>query len=196
MRTLFKVQLAITIVTTIWMMLIAKDFVLNNGSSFSIMTLELPHDNGETEALIASMPATTKNAVAKQLNVDYIFMVSTYIGILLLCLIAIRRIKDINTLRKQINLPPGGNGWKKLLLILAVLQLLPWVLDIWENARIEQWLQTGSLHENIPFFTARTYLKFGIAFAGFFTAAGLLLLTMNKLNTLRNTKMKSIVRPV
>ncbi len=192
MKTLFKLLLAIAIVTTGWMSWLARDFKYPGDNHFSIMALELPADSASLTDMITNISPNTREAILKQLNVDYIFMAGCYLGILVLCLIAIRHITAINSLQKDLQKSQSGAVWKKLLMALALLQLLAWGLDVWENAQIEQWLQTGTVNNDIDFFKARVYIKFAIAFAGFFTAALLLLFTNSLPKKLSNQKIKSM----
>jgi hypothetical protein len=177
MKPLFALLLIIFLAATAWMSRIARDFKLKDNSNFSIMDLELPASAGAVQEKMADFLPGTRQAVLKQLNADYVFMAGCYPGILVLCLIALRRIATINSLQKDLQQKITGGGWKKLLAVLAILQLFAWGLDVWENAQIEQWLNTNMVNNNIAFFKARVYAKFAFALAGFFTAAGLLLLS-------------------
>ena len=193
MKTLFALLLLITVAATGLMSRIARDFKLQDGGKFSIMHLELPQSKEGINLLMAAFAPGTQKAVLNQLNADYIFMAGCYPGIVVLCLIAIRRITNLNALQKDLDKKQTGKEWKKLLLALAILQLFAWGLDVWENAQLESWLQAGAADDNIGFFKARTYLKFGIGFAGFFTAAFLLLLTMKLPEKLKKEILTSTV---
>jgi hypothetical protein len=141
---------------------------------------------------MASFAPGTQQAVLKQLNADYIFMAGCYPAILVLCLIAIRHLSRINAMQKDLGKAQTGEGWKKLLIVLALLQLLAWGLDVWENAQIESWLHAGVADDHIAFLKARTYTKFGIGFAGFLTSALLLLLTLKLPAKLVKEKLTSV----
>lgn len=191
MKTLFALLLVITVAATLSMSWIARDFKLHDGGKFSIMHLELPTGSDGINQLMAAFAPGTKEAVIKQLNTDYIFMAACYPGIMVLCLIAINRINNINGLQKDLNKEETGKGWKKLLFALVFLQLLSWGLDVWENTQLESWLRAGAADDNTGFLRARTYVKFGIGFAGFLTPACLLLLTTKLPEKLKRQKLTS-----
>jgi hypothetical protein len=192
MKTLFKLLLTIALLATGWMSWLAKDFKYPADKHFSIMALELPADSASLTDMITNITPATRQSVLKQLNADYIFMPGCYLAILVLCLIAIRHITNINSLKKDLQKLQSGAAWKKILMVLALLQLAAWGLDVWENAQIEQWLLTSSVNNDIGFFKAKVYIKFAIAFAGFFTAALLMLFTGSVPKKLSTEKSKSI----
>lgn len=190
MKTLFIVLLTIFIAATAWMSWIARDFKLKDNSRFSIMDFELPANAEAVKNMMTDFLPGTREAVLKQLNADYVFMAACYPGIMVLCLIALRRIKTVNGLQKDLQLKITGGFWKKLLTILAILQLVAWGLDVWENAQIEQWLKTNVINTDIAFFKARVYTKFAIGLGGFLTAAGLLLLSWRTPAKIKNSTIK------
>ncbi len=191
MKTLFALLLLIAVAASGMMSWTARDFKLQDGNKFSIMHLELPQSNERVNQLIASFAPGAHEAVIKQLNTDYIFMPGCYAGLMVLCLLAARRVTRINELQKDLGEQETGKGWKTLLLALVALQLLAWGLDVWENAQIESWLQSGQADDNIAFLRARTFLKFGIGLAGFFTSVFLLLLTIKIPEKLTRQKLTS-----
>lgn len=192
MKTLFALVLFITLAANAWMAFVGRDFKLSDGSRFSIMNMELPQSGDSLQAMMANLAPGTKEAVLKQLNIDYIFMAGCYPAIAILCLIAIRRIAQINILQKDLNKTQTGALWKNLLMALAIMQLAAWGLDVWENAQTEHWLHASRIDGNIIFFKARVYTKFGLAFAGFLTSALLLSLTNGPLKKLRDQKLRSV----
>lgn len=186
MRTLFGTLFLLAFICYLWMWYLGLNFLDNNGVAFGIMDLELPGGKENLQALISSMPLPTKATVLNNLGVDYIFMACTYFGIAILCMMAQKRIKEMNTYQ---DLPEGEQkaaGWRKLMGLLVLLQMLAWCFDVCENARLIKWIELGQVG-NMLLFEPMVYLKFNFAFAGFFTAAGLLLLTAN-----RHKKLKEV----
>jgi len=179
MKTLFGLLLLITVAAAGMMSWYSQDFILIDGSKFSIMHLEFPADNIAVDKLLAEFAPGTKQVVLKQLNADYIFMAGCYSAIMVLCLIAIRHVTRINTLQKELKKKATGAGCKKLLLALALLQLLAWGLDVWENAEVESWLISGAAENEIALLRIRTFVKFGIGISGFLNAMFVLLLSAN-----------------
>jgi hypothetical protein len=193
MKTLFALLLFITLTATALMAWVSKDFKLMDGTHFSIMNIQLAQSGSSLQHMMSSFAPGTKSALLTQLNIDYIFMVGCYPAIAILCLIAIRRVTQISLLQKDLDRNQSGAFWKNLLMALALMQLIAWGLDVWENAQIEHWLNSINIDSNIGFFKTRVYIKFGLAIAGFFTAALLLLFTNGLLKNFRDRKFRSLV---
>jgi hypothetical protein len=192
MKTLFALLLFITLAATACMSIVSRDFKLKDGCHFSIMKMELPQSSSSLQLMMTNFAPGTKMALLTQLNIDYIFMVGCYNAIAILCLIAMRRVSQLNSLQKDVHNTQSGAFWKNILMALAMVQLIAWGLDVWENAQTERWLHSNIIDGDILFFKARVYVKFGLAFAGFFTAVLLLLFTNGLLKKLRNVQLRSV----
>ena len=136
-----------------------------NFHDFNIMDFECPKDKAQLNALILEWSNNHKKRtfLQDQLGVDYIFMSVLFPMILTLCLWARLRLTDIRTFPDD-----GRKGIKILkfsLLTVGLSQLLAWGFDFCENARLENWLTQGFVHQ-IFLFKEMVFIKFFIGIAG------------------------------
>ncbi len=112
-----------------WMMSIGRHFVTVKKNPFNIFDLEFPSSELSLKVLIRQMDAGVKKHVVRHLWVDFIFMAGAYPAIFLLCLKASFKMVF----------------WGKwIFLILAFLQILPWLFDILENLYLLRMVKKGS----------------------------------------------------
>ncbi|MCW3467104.1 hypothetical protein [Chitinophaga nivalis] len=148
-REIFVFFFGIALFTTGWMSALTRDIQHKGVTGFSIMQLELPGDEAHLYATVQQL--TTHEAipeVIRHLRVDYFFMLGIYplIAVWLLIL--------------RINTRPLLSG---ILLIVALLQVLPWVFDVMENNRLLQVVQGGPLGMSMTLWETMVYAKFVIA---------------------------------
>jgi hypothetical protein len=116
----FILCLTVFFITTIWMAQIAKHFYTHSLTrvSFSIFDLEFPISEEVLVKLIDRTDSITKKYLRQHLCVDFLFMGATYTGIGLLCYITALKMEYAG---------------RYVFMILAFLQILPWLFDIAEN---------------------------------------------------------------
>ncbi len=151
-----------------WMMnKIAQNFYLNDNSQsrFTITDLELSENKAVLQQKISKMDTFVKQKVALHLKVDYVFMISCYLGVALICLIASSKT-DNATL-------------KSVLMVLGYLQIVAWAFDIIENIFLSKWLYDQDFSINFGLFKTMVRAKFLLAVTGL--AVGLLALIFHSI---------------
>jgi hypothetical protein len=149
--------------TSSWMMnKIAQNFYLNDNahSRFTITDLELSKNKIVLQQKIGKMDAFVKQKVALHLKIDYVFMISCYIGVALICFIASSKTDNVTL--------------KSVLMILGYLQIIAWAFDIIENLLLTKWLDNQDFSVNFGLFKTMVRAKFLLAVTGL--AMGLLAL--------------------
>jgi hypothetical protein len=138
-------------------------FESRTGNKFDVMAFELPGTEGNLNALIqAWSEPEKKNFVLQQLRIDYFFMTTLFPAILVLCLWA---LLGLIRLEKRQGAPNRFDYLKRLLLLLAVLQVVAWAFDLSENIRLSAWINQG-FAGNMLLFETLVRLKFIFAIAG------------------------------
>lgn len=122
------------------------------GRSFSIMDLELYLNREELMQLLKSLDDKTSTVVNYHLHFDFFFMAGVFPGIASICMLARERVE-----RKLI---------RSALFSIALLQLIAWGCDIYENTHLIKWLKDPSSINNFELYHVLVRLKFIIAFTG------------------------------
>lgn len=106
--------------TAFWMRSVALHFYIPSQKlRFSIFDLEFPVSESQLFSLLRLMGSKEKAALRRHLWIDFLFMPAAYIGIALLC---VKTADKMSAFGKYV-------FWG-----LAVLQALPWLFDMLENA--------------------------------------------------------------
>lgn len=121
-----------------------------------------------------------QEAILQQLNTDYLFMVFCFSGIAVLCFMARKRAAEIRDMKKLLRQPVPGKGVMNLFLVLALLQIVTWGLDVWENAKLERWVSNKRVGDDHDMLQVMVTVKFILAVTGFLVAVIYLLATMKK----------------
>jgi hypothetical protein len=127
-----------------------------DGKLFTILELEFHPDIAHVDGLFRAMDPYVRSQLHQHLVYDYAFMAGVYPGIAALCMLAANRF--------------DGRGWKRLLVMLAVLQLFAWGFDMAENYFLLKWLKAGKVGIEFRFFHLIVYSKWVLALSGFFAA--------------------------
>jgi hypothetical protein len=136
------------------------DFIFN-GKVFTIIGLEITYSKAEVMAILSGIDEKVKTILGYHLAFDFVFMLGVYPGIACLCMMA--RAKT-------------GKVWlKKLLLLLAILQLVAWACDIAENIYLLSWIKEPVINSFFAFFHLLVYVKWILALTGAFLAIPLVL---------------------
>jgi len=101
---------------------------------FSIIRLELFYPKDKVESVLAGLDQRVATILNYHLHFDFAFMAGIFPGIAALCMMARERT--------------GKNGFKKMLIILALLQMLAWALDITENTFLLSWVRNPHIAAN------------------------------------------------
>jgi len=98
-----------------------------NGKKFTVIGLELFYSKEKVITILSSLDSHVKTILNYHLHFDFAFMTGIFPGISALCMMA----------REKVFLTP----LKKLLFILASIQLLAWAGDITENLYLIKWVK-------------------------------------------------------
>ncbi len=105
-----------------------------NGQKFSILGLELFYDKAKMEMTLSGLGPQVKTVLSYHLHFDFAFMAGIFPCIGALCMLAVYRTRK--------------SGVRKLLKVLAILQLAAWGLDIFENTQLLSWMKNPVIDEN------------------------------------------------
>lgn len=141
------------------------DLVYNN-EKISIFGLELFYSKEKIIEIFTGITDKTKTILEYHLSFDFIFMAGCFPGIACLCMMAMYKVKPA--------------GLKKILFILACLQLFAWVFDIIENFYLLKWIKHPGIGNEFGFYHAVVYSKWTIALTAALTSIIILLGTMLK----------------
>ncbi len=152
-----------------------KEFKFEKATSinFAILSFEYPRDTSDlNDSITAFKVRGNAPFLIEQLSFDYIFMACIYPFIFCLCMLSVENLKAIMPAKRQRLLA-------KILTILAMLQLLAWLMDYCENARLEKWIGLGRV-DNFMLFKLMVVLKFIIGGAGFILGLSVFIYTSLK----------------
>lgn len=130
LQKLFLCCLGLFIGTAFCMKWMEPGFI-HNGSLFTIIGLEISYPKEKVVSILSGLHGHVKTILRYHLVFDFAFMAGVYTGIAALCLMA--REKATNLTLKQ------------FLLLLALLQLVAWGCDIYENICLLRWIKTPSI---------------------------------------------------
>jgi hypothetical protein len=120
-----------------------------NGSIFTIIGLEISYPKEQVVSILSGLDEHVKKILRYHLAFDFAFMAAVYTGIAALCLMA--REKATNIILKQ------------SLLLLALLQLVAWGCDIYENSCLLKWIKNPSIGNEFGMYHLAVAAKWIIA---------------------------------
>lgn len=147
-------------------MRLLEDDLIFNEAKFSVIGLELFYSKERIIEIFTSIGDQVRTILGYHLTYDFVFMAGCYPGIVCLCMIAAKRI-DSKTLRR-------------ILLILAFLQLIPWLFDVIENYLLLKWLYHPVIGDEFGFYHLVVYSKWIIAVSTALFAITILVSSMFK----------------
>jgi len=115
----------------------------------SIFGLELFYPKEKIIEIFTGIDDKVKTILSYHLSFDFIFMAGCFPGIACLCMMAAEKISRINI--------------KRILFILAFLQIIAWLFDIIENYYLLKWLKNPQIGDEFQFYHAVVYCKWIIA---------------------------------
>ena len=140
--------------------------LLFNSEQISIFGLELFYPKEKIVEIFSGISDKVKTILSYHLSFDFIFMAGCYPGIGSLCMIASTKVASKNL--------------KRILFILAFLQIFGWTFDVIENYYLLKWLKNPVIGEEFGFYHVVVYTKWIIALTGALFAVVILVGSMFK----------------
>jgi hypothetical protein len=160
-RKLFLFCLGLTVASTLCMKWMESDFRVG-GQLFTIMGLELFYSKDKVMAVLTGMDGHVKTILDYHLHFDFVFMAGIFPGIAALCMMAREKVSAV--------------GLRKLLFVMACLQLPAWGCDITENSYLLHWIKDPAIGDDFGFYHFIVASKWIIALAGALLAIVVLLI--------------------
>ena len=154
-QKLFLFCLGLFIAAAFCMKWMENDF-LQNDSLFTIIGLEITYPKEKVVSILSGLDDHVKTILRYHLSFDFVFMAGVYPGIAALCMMA--REKSYN---KRI---------KNILLLLALLQLVAWGCDIYENICLLNWINVPVIGNEFANYHTIVATKWLIALVGALSA--------------------------
>jgi len=126
--------------------------LVQNGKLFTIIGLEISYPTEQVASILAGLDDRLKTILQYHLHFDYIFMVAVYPGIASLCMIG--KAKS------------GSRIFGIILTLLAILQLVAWGCDIYENKCLLDWIKDPVIDDNFGLYHLIVALKWILALTG------------------------------
>ena len=150
-----------------------NDLLFNN-EKISIFGLELFYPKEKIVGIFSGISDKVKTILSYHLSFDFIFMAGCYPGIASLCMIASAKVASKNL--------------KRILFILAFMQIFGWTFDVVENYYLLKWLKNPVIGDEFSFYHVVVYSKWIIALMGALFAIVILVGSMFK-----RKKLKSVI---
>ena len=131
--------------------------LLYNGEKISIFGLELFYSKEKIAEILSGLDDKVKTILGYHLSFDFIFMAGVYPGISCLCMMASEKVIPVTS---------GRTNLKRLLVILAFLQIFGWTFDVVENFYLLKWLKVPEIGNEFGFYHVVVYSKWIIALTG------------------------------
>jgi len=127
------------------------DFIWEGGK-FTIIGLELTNTRREVMSILSGMDDHVKTILRYHLSFDFVFMAGVYPGIAALCMMARDKL--------------AGAGIRKILFAFALLQIVAWGCDIFENYYLLKWIKNPVIGNEFSLYHFIVAAKWIIALAG------------------------------
>lgn len=147
---LFRVCLGIFIGAAFCMKWMESDFI-SQGKPFTIIGLEISYPSERIAEIMSGLDARVHTILSYHLYFDFAFMVGVYPGIASLCMMAAGRVTH--------------PIFRKVLVVIAALQLAGWLCDIYENKCLLEWLN-GPVSQDLTLYHWVVRAKWAIALSG------------------------------
>lgn len=149
-QRLFIFSLGLFIGAAFCMKWMEGDFV-QNGQKFTIIGLEISYPKEKVAGILAGLDEHVKTILRYHLSFDFAFMAGVYPGIAALCMMARGKL--------------AGAGIRKILLAFAVLQIVAWGCDIFENYCLLKWIKNPAIGNDFSLYHLVVSAKWIIALA-------------------------------
>jgi len=150
-QRLFLFCLGLFIAGAFAMKWMENDLFFNN-EKISIFGLELFYPKEKIVEIFSGISDKVKTILSYHLSFDFIFMAGCYPGIACLCMIASAKV--------------AGKNLKRILFILAFMQIFGWTFDVIENYYLLKWLKNPVIGDEFNFYHIVVYSKWIIALTG------------------------------
>jgi hypothetical protein len=134
---------------------------LQNGQPFTIIGLEINYPKEKVAAILTGLDEHVKTILRYHLSFDFAFMAGVYPGIAALCMMARGKLTN--------------GPIRKVLLAFALLQIVAWGCDIYENCCLLKWIKLPSIGNEFSFYHIIVYTKWILALAAALMAIPLVL---------------------
>ena len=148
-----------------------NDLLFNN-ERISIFGLELFYPKEKIVGIFSGINDKVKTILGYHLSFDFIFMAGCYPCIACLCMMASAKMNSKNL--------------KRILFILAFLQIFGWTFDVIENYYLLKWLKNPVIGDEFTFYHIVVYSKWIIALTGALLAIVILVGSMFKRKNLKS----------
>jgi hypothetical protein len=175
-QLLFLFCLGLFIAGAFAMKWMENDLLFNN-ENISIYGLELFYPKQKIVEIFSGINDKVKTILGYHLSFDYIFMTGCYPGIACLCMMASAKVIPITI---------GSRNLKKILFILAFVQIFGWTFDVIENYYLLKWLKNPVIGDEFRFYHIVVYSKWIIALTGALFAIVILVGSMFKRKNLKS----------
>ena len=159
-QKLFLFCFGLFLATAFCMKWMETDFI-ENGKIFTIIGLEITYSRQKIISILSSVDPLVKTILRYHLAFDFVFMLGAYGGIASLCIMAGKKI--------------AGTAMAKVLMLLAILQLLAWACDIYENLCLLKWISNPSAVDDLLVYHSLVATKWIIALTGALVAIPIVL---------------------
>jgi len=170
-QRLFLFCLGLFIAGAFAMKWMENDLLFNN-EKISIFGLELFYPKEKIVEIFSGISDKVKTILEYHLSFDFIFMAGCYPGIASLCMIASAKVASKNL--------------KRILFILAFMQIFGWTFDVIENYYLLKWLKNPVIGDEFDFYHVIVYSKWIIALTGALLAIVILVGSMFKRKNLKS----------
>jgi hypothetical protein len=170
-QRLFVFCLGLFIAAAFAMKWIENDLLFNN-EQISILGFELFYPKEKIVEIFSGISDKVKTILGYHLTFDFIFMAGCYPGITCLSMVASAKVADKNL--------------KRILFILAFLQIFGWTFDVIENYYLLKWLKNPVIGDEFGFYHIVVYSKWIIALTGALFAIIILVSSMFKRKDLKS----------
>ena len=148
-----------------------NDLFFNN-EKISIFGLELFYPKEKIVEIFSGVSDKVKTILNYHLSFDFIFMAGCYPGIACLCMISSLKVNSKNL--------------KRILFILAFLQIFGWTFDVIENYYLLKWLKNPAIGDEFGFYHVVVYSKWAIALIAILIALSVLVSSLFKKKNLQS----------
>jgi hypothetical protein len=146
--------------------------LLYNNEKISIFGLELFYPKEKIIEMFSGISDKVKTILGYHLSFDFIFMTGCYPGIACLTMMASSKVNSKNL--------------KRILFILAFLQIFGWTFDVIENYYLLKWLKNPVIGDEFGFYHIVVYCKWIIALTGALLAIVILVSSMFKRKNMKS----------
>lgn len=164
-RKIFLFSLGLFLAAGFCMKWMEPDFMAN-GQPFTIIGLEISYSQQQVSDILSGLSDPIRQVLRYHLSFDFAFMLGVYPGIAALCMMGYQ---------KAVN-----RTFKKVLVLLALLQIPAFGCDIMENMKLFQWIRDPRSISGFSVYHFIVMTKWILALAGALTGIGASMIRLQK----------------